>query len=154
MKPCIFCEIIQLKAEASVVYENKHLIAIMDAYPLTEGHVLVIPKTHESRINCLEPKLRSHMFDVGHSVAEAQKALGLGVGGTNLLLNDGKDANQTVPHVHLHVIPRSRFDWLTAIPRLLLHVTGIFGFGIDRKGLDEKAEAIKAHLAPIKVPRI
>lgn len=143
---CIFCKIIAGKEDASIVYEDESFIAIMDAYPLSEGHVLVIPKNHHVRIDELSARNRAKLFSIGHKIVEAQKKAGYGVNGTNILLNDGKAANQTVPHIHLHLIPRSSGDFFKSIPKIMLHVTGIFGLKTSRKSLDDLAAKIAAKL--------
>ncbi|WP_369823180.1 HIT family protein, partial [Oleiphilus sp. HI0128] len=59
MKDCIFCQIISGNEEASIVYEDEHFLALMDAYPLTKGHCLVIPKRHYERLDELNAKTRA-----------------------------------------------------------------------------------------------
>ncbi len=119
---------------------------IMDVYPLTDGHCLVLPKKHAIRLNELEKPIRRRLFELGYAVAESQKQSGLGVDGTNILLNDGKAANQTVPHLHLHIIPRKHGDLLKSLPRLVLHITGLFGLKRKRAVLDMQAKLLKATL--------
>ena len=135
MTHCIFCKITAKEAPASIVYEDDNFIAFMDAYPLTEGHCLVIPKSHVVRLDDLKANQRAKLFNIGHKIVEAQKKVGLGIKGTNILLNDGKAANQTVPHLHLHLIPRSSGDWLKSIPKVILHITGLFGIKTSFKTL-------------------
>jgi len=146
MTACIFCQIADGIEPASVVYEDAEFIAFMDAYPLTKGHCLVLPKKHVVRLHELTAKERSRLFSIGHKLIEAQKKAGWGINGTNLLLNDGQDANQTVPHLHLHLIPRSSGDWFRALPKLALHVSGIFGLKASRKTLDAQAAEILAKI--------
>lgn len=143
---CIFCKIAEGKEVASIVYEDNDFIAFMDAYPLTSGHCLVVPKQHLIRLESLNAKARAKLFDIGHKIIEAQKKAGLGVQGTNLLINDGKAANQTVPHLHLHLIPRESGDLFKSLPKLFLHITGLFGFKTSRKILDEQARIIAGFL--------
>lgn len=146
MSDCIFCKIIHQTEEASIVYQDDSVIAIMDAYPLSEGHCLVIPKEHCVRLDELEGQTRNALFDVAHHVIQAQKSSGYGVSGTNLLLNDGKAANQTVPHVHIHLIPRDRGDLLWRLPKLALHISGLFGLKAKRPLLDRQAREISSHI--------
>lgn len=107
--------------------------------------MLVVPKAHVQHIYELPTTLQNRLFELGRHVMKAQRLAGYGVEGINLLLNDGKLANQTVPHVHLHLIPRSRYDFLRSLPKLTLHVTGIFGRKTKRATLDEQARQIKQH---------
>jgi len=146
MTDCIFCKIVDGQEAASVVYEDEEFIAFMDAFPLTEGHCLVIPKAHHVRLDEINAKKRAKLFSIGHKVIKAQKKAELGVQGTNLLINDGKAANQTVPHLHLHLIPRASGDLIKSIPRILLHISGLFGFKTSRATLDSQAEKITYHL--------
>ncbi len=146
MTNCIFCKIIEGKEPASIVYEDDDFIALMDAYPLTNGHCLVIPKSHVIRLDDLKAKQRAKLFNIGHKIVEAQKKVGLGIQGTNILVNDGKAANQTVPHLHLHLIPRSSGDWLKSIPKLFLHITGFFGLKSPEKSLNDQASDIAQHM--------
>lgn len=146
MSDCLFCRITQKKESSSIVYEDNLCMAIMDIFPLGEGHVLVIPKQHGELINELAPPVQEHLFSVGTRIVDAQRKAGFGIKGTNFLLNDGKAANQTVPHIHLHLIPRKRGDFITAIPKLALHVTGMFGLSTKRTKLDLQAKAIRQHL--------
>ncbi len=148
MSDCLFCNIAQKKLDSSIVFEDKQCIAIMDIFPLGEGHVLVIPKQHGVLLNELDQVLQSHLFSVGSKIVNAQRAAGFGVKGTNFLLNDGKAANQTVPHIHLHLIPRKKGDFIKSIPKLALHVTGLFGLSTSRTKLNKQANAIKQHLLP------
>lgn len=143
---CIFCQIASKTEEASIVYEDEAFIAFMDAFPLTNGHCLVIPKNHLVRLDALNAKSRAKLFNIGHKIIEAQKLAGYGINGTNLLINDGKAANQTVPHLHLHLIPRENGDLLKSLPKLFLHITGIFGFKTSRKKLNEQSELIAKKL--------
>lgn len=122
-------------------------MAIMDIFPLGEGHVLVLPKQHGVLISELDISIQTHLFAIGSQIVEAQRKAGFGIKGTNFLLNDGKAANQTVPHIHLHLIPRKKGDFLKAIPKLALHVTGVFGKATKRETLDRHAALIKQHLA-------
>lgn len=102
---CIFCSIVTGFLKAAVVYENSSFIAFLDRYPFTLGHTLVIPKKH------FEDILRMSETEVGRlycmvsliakAVSKTVKAEGLNIG-----QNNGRAANQIVPHVHVHIIPR------------------------------------------------
>jgi len=146
MSNCIFCKIISGEEYASKVYEDDHFVALMDAYPLTHGHCLIIPKSHHIRLDELKSRQRAKLFSIAHKVIEAQKKAVLGDQGTNLLINDGKAANQTVPHLHLHLIPRESGDLLKSIPKIFLHISGLFGIKTARKTLDQIAKEITQHI--------
>ena len=112
MPTCIFCEIVAGTAPATPVYEDDDVLAFLDIRPITRGHTLVIPKSHATELNDLDPELGAKVFRVGHTLAMGIRRSGLSADGANLLINDGKSAFQTVPHVHLHVIPRHNGDVL------------------------------------------
>lgn len=141
-KPCIFCQIAKHKLDSSIIYEDEGFLVLMDLYPLSDGHVLVIPKHHQQYIGDLTKTEQSRLFELGNLALNGLRASGYGLGGCNILLNDGKDANQTVPHVHLHIIPRKRHDILRSLPKLILHITGLFGVQKKRAILDEQARTI------------
>jgi histidine triad (HIT) family protein len=94
----------------------------------------------------LNAKARAKLFNIGHKIIEAQKKAGFGIQGTNLLINDGKAANQTVPHLHLHLIPRENGDLFKSLPKLFLHITGLFGLKSSRTKLDIQADIISKQL--------
>lgn len=115
MSACIFCRIVAGAAPASVVWADEQLLAFLDIYPLRIGHVLVIPRTHAVRLSELPSGVRAHLFDVATGIGDALRASSLRCDDVNIVVNDGRAANQTVPHVHAHVLPRRRGD----LPRLL-----------------------------------
>lgn len=109
MGDCIFCNIVANRERASIVHQDTYCIVIMDLHPLTAGHTLVIPRTHHQYLRELPPELRHHVFTVAEAVMRAQRVT-YECAGANLVLNDGPVANQTVPHAHVHLIPRRRGD--------------------------------------------
>ena len=107
---CVFCAILEGRAEASVVYEDDRCLALLDLAPVTPGHLLIIPKAHAIGLADLPPTTGAHLFTVGQRLAGVLKADDSARTGINFLLADGQDAGQTVFHVHLHVIPRQAND--------------------------------------------
>lgn len=140
---CIFCQIAQGALPASMVHEDDQCQAFMDIHPLGRGHVLVVPRQHIVQSTDTDPAMTAHLFAVAHRILAAQRELGWGLDGTHLLLNDGRAANQTVPHMHVHVIPRERGDALRSIGRLALHVTKVFGPATRRAELDRQADLLR-----------
>lgn len=102
---CLFCGIINKKHDAHVVFEDDYHIVILDKYPIQKGHSLVIPKSHHEKIidmtNDEVGALFSKVPDVARGIIAAT-----GADGFNLGQNNGRSANQIIPHVHVHVIPR------------------------------------------------
>lgn len=110
---CIFCDIAEGKQDAHVVYEDKTHLAILDKYPIQLGHTLVIPRDHHEKIIDLSTDGVSQLFSKVPDVARAILKV-TGADGFNIGQNNGKAANQIIPHVHVHIIPRyekSRNPW-------------------------------------------
>ncbi len=147
---CIFCKILRGELPVTTVYEDEFSLAFMDLYPMLPGHVLVIPKEHHASIQQLSPSMRSHLFEVGAAVARAQMLSGLKCKSQNFFINDGPDANQHVPHVHLHVLPRSGADLHKALLSFMSRYNNIFGVAAKRRRLELLAKDIEVHM-PQKV---
>ena len=110
MDHCIFCDIVQEDAPASVVHADEMVTAFMDTQPVNPGHVLIVPNAHASFLSSLDERTGAHLFVVGMRIAAALRRSGLRCEGINLFLADGEAAFQEVFHVHLHVIPRYTGD--------------------------------------------
>lgn len=106
-KPCPFCEIIAGRAPAQIVEEWPEAIAILPLNPVVEGHVLVIPREHVADFVAY-PK-------VSAATMQCAAELVAGLGSYNLITSKGRSATQSVPHLHLHLIPRAENDGL-ALP--------------------------------------
>ncbi|MGQ4597442.1 HIT domain-containing protein [Nocardia sp. R6R-6] len=120
MNDCVFCRIAAGEAPAAKVYEDDTLCAFLDIRPIARGHTLVIPKRHAAELAELDAELGAQLFRAGHRLALAIRRSSLAADGANLVLNDGAAANQTVPHVHLHVVPRQHRDMLRLAKGFLL----------------------------------
>ena len=117
----IFCRIIKGEIPANKIYEDDDVLAILDISQTTAGHSLVIPKAHyESLLSCPKETLDKVML-VAQRIGQAEVAV-LGAKGINYLINCGEAAGQTVPHFHIHVIPR--------------YLGGEGGFRLEMKGQD------------------
>ena len=93
-----------------MVYQDDHVVALMDYQPVTVGHVLVMPRHHAVLLDDLDEDLSVEVYRVGHRMTRALRRSGLRCEGVNLFLADGEAAFQEVPHVHLHVFPRYEGD--------------------------------------------
>lgn len=147
MSDCIFCQISEGKAPASVIYEDEHAIAFLDLFPMSYGHALIIPKQHAVQIEELSPELRSHLFEITAAVVLAQKAAGIPCDGNNIFINDGPAANQHIPHVHIHSLPRKQGDLLKTVATFAVRFKNYFGQAAVRKKLDSLAERIAQHMS-------
>jgi histidine triad (HIT) family protein len=108
-KSCIFCSIISGQQPGAQVYRDPNFLVIMDKYPINRGHTLVIPTKHYENLLQMPPaevgRLYSIVPAVAKAVVSAVKADGFNVG-----QNNGIAANQIVPHVHVHIVPRFADD--------------------------------------------
>ena len=102
---CLFCDIVGGKIKAHFVYEDKTHVAIMDKYPIQKGHTLVIPRDHHERITDMNAEDVSSLFSKIPIIARAILDVTC-ADGFNLGQNNGKAANQIIPHVHVHIVPR------------------------------------------------
>lgn len=107
---CIFCQINQEALPAHTVYQDKHCRAIVDKFPLSPGHVIVLSRTHQGSVEYLPDDELTGMWRAAKRIAQAMKQTDSGIKDVHFLINDGPAANQHVPHVHLHVIPRYGWD--------------------------------------------
>lgn len=135
---CVFCAIIRGQSPVAKVYEDDTFLAFMDKYPITSGHTLVLPKYHYGDLFQMTDTEVGNMYRVVHTIASAVFNA-TGAQGLNTGQNNGKAANQIVPHVHVHIIPRYEKDsrdgkWPSR------KVT-------DYKELEELATRIKKNLA-------
>jgi histidine triad (HIT) family protein len=108
-EPCIFCEIIARRATASFVAESDLAIAFLTIGPLREGHALVIPKRHVVEVPDAAARELGAVFALGQEVAIRQRRT-LGSHGETLFLASGAAGEQSVFHMHLHVVPRHDGD--------------------------------------------
>jgi histidine triad (HIT) family protein len=107
---CLLCDIVAGRAESSPVYDDEQVTAFMDIQPVTQGHLLVVPRAHVDFLESLDEDLGAHIFRVAHRLARALRRSGLPCEGVNMFLADGEAAFQEVFHVHLHVFPRTAGD--------------------------------------------
>ena len=108
---CLFCKIAAGDAEADVVRGGDRTLAFRDINPQAPTHVLVITNEHHPDAAALagaDPDLLGELFREAGTVAEAE---GVAESGYRLVLNTGRDAQQSVPHVHLHVIGGRALGW-------------------------------------------
>ena len=111
MAECLFCRIINREVNATIVYEDEHVVAFNDINPQAPTHVLVVPKRHISTLNDLN---RDDDVLVGELVRRAAAIAadrGLAAGGFRTVLNTNRDGGQTVLHIHLHLLAGRPMHW-------------------------------------------
>jgi diadenosine tetraphosphate (Ap4A) HIT family hydrolase len=109
MEKCLFCEIEKRIDESRIIYQDSTWIAILDNYPVSKGHTLLIPKRHCKSyfdLNFIE------LESVGVTIGVIKRLLDTKYkpDGYNIGINCGEAAGQTVPHCHIHIIPRYNGD--------------------------------------------
>ena len=104
---CIFCKIISRQIPAKILNETSHSICFLDAFPLTKGHVLVIPKNHHKKIQDMSSSENSDLFSLVHDMMSKVDSI---TGSTLIAIHNGETAGQDIPHVHVHLVPRSESD--------------------------------------------
>jgi histidine triad (HIT) family protein len=108
---CLFCKIAAHEIKADIVYEDAHALAFRDINPVAPTHVLVIPKRHVVSLSDAtegDMELLGRLLLVARSVAEK---LDLVNSGYRTVVNNGKDAGQSVFHLHLHVLAGRALAW-------------------------------------------
>lgn len=138
---CIFCQIIDDKAEGSIVHRDDLVTAFMDIRPVNSGHLLVVPNEHAADLRALDEEVAGHVFKIGKRLARGLRRTDLNCEGVNLHMADGSAAGQVVFHTHLHVIPRFVGDGLGFLIHGQRHASP------SREELDETAGKITQALA-------
>jgi histidine triad (HIT) family protein len=109
VEACIFCSIVAGRSAAHRVLEDDLCIAFLDARPLFPGHTLVVPRAHRETLRDLPREELEPLFGNAQRISRALERAG-GAEGTFVALNDR--VSQSVPHVHVHVVPRRKGDGL------------------------------------------
>jgi histidine triad (HIT) family protein len=109
MAACLFCGIVAGDVAADNVLETEHVVAFLDHRPVFKGHVLLVPRKHVVTLPDLPAALRDPFLEAGQRLASAMLA-GLGAQGSFVAMNN--TVSQSVAHLHLHVVPRTKGDGL------------------------------------------
>ncbi len=106
---CVFCQIARGELAAHVVLDEPHVVAFLDRSPIFHGHCLVVPRPHIQTLPEVPRDLLEPLFSAAQRIATAVEA-GLGAEGTFVAMNN--KISQSVPHLHVHVVPRRKKDGL------------------------------------------
>jgi histidine triad (HIT) family protein len=106
---CVFCSIVAGETAADVVLDEPDLLAFLDRRPVFKGHVLLVPRQHVVTLPDLPAALRDGFLEAAQRLATAVVD-GLGAQGSFVAMNNV--VSQSVPHLHLHVVPRTKGDGL------------------------------------------
>ena len=138
---CVFCQIAQKKASASIVYEDDQVLAFMSNRPVNEGHTLVAPKQHYENLYEIPEKEAAHLYLVAKRLAESVRDA-VGAEGIRVVQNNGEAAGQVIFHLHVHIIPMK--------PHNRFSHDGAFRdatFPMDVDGLEKVAAKIRETLS-------
>jgi len=104
---CIFCKIVNGKIPSKKIAETEKSLAFLDAFQLTKGHALVIPKKHYVKIQELSKEENSDLFEIVRILTGKMELL---APSSLLAIHNGKESGQEIPHIHVHIIPRKTED--------------------------------------------
>ncbi len=136
---CIFCNIVNRKAEAEIIYEDDNVIAFLDIQPINYGHTLVVPKKHYDNFLTVPPEELNNLIKATQFITGAVKR-SVKADGFNVISNNGESAGQTVFHFHFHIIPRFNDDF-TFKPRFKNYTSD---------GMKQYADKIRSTLSKYK----
>lgn len=106
MEDCIFCKIVRGEVPAKIVYEDDRVLAFDDVSPQAPVHTLIIPKVHYTNLNDDIPA--EDLAALFGAVQHVARLKGIDVSGYRIIVNSGPDSNQTVKHLHVHVMGGKR----------------------------------------------
>ena len=104
MDKCTFCGILSGRLPGKIVYKDELATAFHDIHPAAPTHILIVPNKHIPSVNEIVPEdeaLIGHLFTIARQLAESE---GVDKSGYRLIINTGRDANQTIFHLHMHLI--------------------------------------------------
>ncbi len=116
MEECIFCKIIKGEIPCIKIYENEYTLAFLDINPVVKGHTLVIPKKHYVNVLDVDDFYLSEVLKSVKKIANHYVNKGL-ASGVNILNATGKSAEQSVFHLHFHILPRTDNDNYKTFPK-------------------------------------
>jgi len=137
MDSCLFCRIVSGELPATIVYEDDNSVAFLDHRPLFHGHTLLVPREHVETLGELSPKIVGPYFEAAQLLSRAVES-GMDAEGTFVAMNNR--VSQSVPHLHVHVVPRRKKDGLK----------GFFWPRTKYKGDEEMEDAKKKIISALK----
>lgn len=101
---CLFCKIVRGEIPSEKVYEDEFVLGFKDINPVAPVHVLVVPKIHIKNINEITEENSNYLIKIYNAIKEVVKISNIEKTGYRVITNTGKDASQTVNHLHFHLI--------------------------------------------------
>ena len=136
---CVFCRIVRGEEESYTVYKGNGVQVILDKYPVSKGHLLVLSEEHYEGVQEAPPEVLARVWVVASALARIYR-VHLGAPGVNIVTNSGATAGQVIFHFHVHVIPR----WS--------QVRGFWSgrHELDRKEAEEVVGMLKPHITLVE----
>ncbi|MCL6597174.1 histidine triad nucleotide-binding protein [Alicyclobacillus macrosporangiidus] len=111
MSDCIFCKIVAGELPSNTVFENDHVLAFHDIRPQAPVHVLIIPKRHIPSAHALTAEDAAVLGEIHQAARQVAEQLGVAEKGYRLVTNVGFHGQQTVPHLHYHLLGGRQLQW-------------------------------------------
>lgn len=140
MADCIFCAIAAGEVPSAKLYEDENVFAFLDVHPLRQGHALVVPRRHAERLEATEPEEAAALVRAARRLL-APLCQAAGCDDATLAINNGPDAGQEVPHLHLHIVPRPADDGAGPVHALFADRPDV-----DPEALQAMAQSVRIRL--------
>lgn len=147
MSECVFCHICQGKLPAAVIYEDDLAMVILDLFPVTFGHTLIVSKQHAPTMAELPESTTAHMLALQRATIAALQQADPSILAQNLMVNDGPESNQHIPHVHWHIIPRRQGDDLKGLWTFFTRMLNRFGLEKRQQRHQAFAEQVREYFS-------
>lgn len=108
---CVFCKVVAKQIPSAIVFQDEHVTAFRDINPQMPVHVLIVPNEHIANTEELEPRHDAAVGAVVRAAREVARLEGLTERGYRLVFNTGPDANNVVPHLHMHLLGGRSMSW-------------------------------------------
>ncbi len=119
---CIFCRIAGGEIPAEIVAKDEQTVAFLDIAPLADGHTVIVPARHVATIEEMDAGEAHALFRAVQRLAGPVRRA-VGAAGNTIGINDGAATGQTIPHVHVHIVPRREGDGAGSVHTIFRHGT-------------------------------
>lgn len=110
MENCLFCKFVSKELKTDILYEDDYMIVIRDIAPKAKNHFLAISKSHFKLFEEMTEKESEIVKEMLKTIPKLKTLLNL-ENGYRIVVNQGDDAGQTVPHLHIHILSGQKMDW-------------------------------------------
>ena len=116
---CIFCDIRDDRIEGLKVSTEFESYILLDKFPVSPGHILIVSNQHGEFLADVSDSVKTKMLNLASRLTDNMKKNNTKILGFNIIINDGKHAGQHIPHLHMHLVPRYKYDRLSLLFRFL-----------------------------------